>query len=204
MTRRVGQAIVLSMALAAAPAVAQQAGHHPGGAQAGASHGQMQSDRPMPGMGMMQGMRGGADAGGGDATRGAMMGGEMMSGMHLIAPLFGMHAMGPVEHVEGRLAFLRAELDVTDAQQAAWNSFTEVLRKNAKDAAASPSMMMVMQATSAPERLKAMESHLTGRLEAFRASRAAVEQLYPQLTDGQKKSLDALLSPPMGGMMAHR
>lgn len=112
--------------------------------------------------------------------------------------------VGPVEHVEGRLAFLRAELDVTNAQQSAWNSFTEVLRKNAKDAAASPSMMAAMQATNAPERLKAMESHLAGRLEAFRASRAAVEQLYPQLIDEQKKSLDALLSPPMGGMMAHR
>jgi LTXXQ motif family protein len=36
------------------------------------------------------------------------------------------------EHVEGRIAFLRAELKITDAQVPQWNTFADALRANAK------------------------------------------------------------------------
>jgi len=52
MTGRIGQALVLSMALASPPALAQQ-NPHSSGAHAGASHAQAPSDRPMGGMGRM-------------------------------------------------------------------------------------------------------------------------------------------------------
>jgi len=149
-------------------------------------------------------MRGGVDAGASAAMGGGMMSGMTGGEMHLVGPLFGIHAMGPVEHLEGRLAFLRAELAITDAQQAVWNAFAESGRKGAKEATGSPDIVKLMQPAGAPERLRMLESHLNARLSAVKAAGEARGQLYPQLSDEQKKSLDALLSPPMSGMMAAR
>ena len=235
MTIRIGHAIALTVALAALPAIAQQ-GPQSSGAQAGASHAQMQSDRPMGGMGRMQSDRPmgdmgkmpserpmgdmgkmqdmrGPGAGGASAMGDAMMSRRMMGGMmpammgggmYPVAPLFGLHAMGPVEHVEGRLAFLRAELGITESQQSAWNAFADAVRKNAKEAAGSPDMMKLMEPASAPERLKMMEALCQSMLSAVQSGNAALGQLYPHLNDEQKKSLDAFLTPPMSGMMAAR
>jgi hypothetical protein len=69
------------------------------------------------GMGMMgQGGMGGM----GMMGQGGMgMGGGMMGGMALM--------MGP-QHIDGRLAFVRAELKITDAQQKAWDDFAAAMR----------------------------------------------------------------------------
>jgi hypothetical protein len=193
------RACIVAAALGAAalpPAFAEEA-HHPGAQAAPAPA--ARADQPARGgMGMMSGMpmMGGAGMSGGMG----MMGG----GMHVLAPLFGMHAMGGVEHLEGRLAFLKAELAITPAQEDAWTSFAEAIRGVAKSPGATSPMMAGMRAESALERLGAMEAHLAGRLEAVRASRAALERLHPQLSEAQRKTLDALLAPPMGGMMAAR
>jgi hypothetical protein len=40
--------------------------------------------------------------------------------------------MSTIDHIEGRIAFLRAELKITDAQMSAWNAFADALRANAK------------------------------------------------------------------------
>jgi len=173
--------------------------------------GKAPSERPMSEMGKMQDMRGQAAGGAaatGDATMSRRMMGGMMPGMmggaaHSVAPLFGLHAMGPVEHVEGRLAFLRAELGITENQQSAWNAFADAVRKSAKTAEG-PDMMKLMQPASAPERLKMMEALCQSMLSAVQSGNAALGQLYPHLNDEQKKSLDAFLSPPMSGMMAAR
>lgn len=58
-----------------------------------------------------------------------MMGPGMMMGPGTM-PMIGM--MDPARHVEGRLAFLRAELKITEAQTPQWNAFTDALRANAK------------------------------------------------------------------------
>jgi hypothetical protein len=44
----------------------------------------------------------------------------------------GMGGMAMIDHVEGRIAFLRTELKITDAQNAAWNTLADALRANAK------------------------------------------------------------------------
>ena len=68
-----------------------------------------------------------------------MMGGNMqmpdMMRMMTMMRQAGSDCMGgmePIDHVEGRIAFLRAELKITDAQAPAWNGFAEALRANAK------------------------------------------------------------------------
>jgi hypothetical protein len=40
--------------------------------------------------------------------------------------------MSTIDDIEGRIAFLRAELKITDAQMSAWNTFADALRANAK------------------------------------------------------------------------
>ena len=47
-----------------------------------------------------------------------------MGGMPMMAAMAG--------HVEGRLAFLKTELKITDAQLPLWNAVAEAIRANAK------------------------------------------------------------------------
>src|SRR4051812_15596108 len=55
---------------------------------------------------------------------------RMMQGMHM-RMMGGPAGMGMIDRIEGRLAFLRAELKITEAQANAWNTFAEALRANA-------------------------------------------------------------------------
>ena len=48
-----------------------------------------------------------------------------------------MQMMGSMaDHVEGRIAFLKTELKITDAQQPLWNAVADAMRASAKDMAA--------------------------------------------------------------------
>lgn len=92
-----------------------------------------QSQPPGMGMGMMS-----------PSGAGGMMGGDMGAMMQHMMPM--MRAMmdqrmdlmdGPMgmmspRRVEGRIAFLRTELKITDAQQPAWNAFADALRAEAR------------------------------------------------------------------------
>jgi hypothetical protein len=51
----------------------------------------------------------------------------------------GMHMM--TEHIEGRLAFLKTELKITDAQLPLWNAFAQAMRDNATAMRAMPHTM---------------------------------------------------------------
>ena len=75
-------------------------------------------------MQMMQKMHGGA------MPRMALLGGSLM------AP------GGAIHNVEGHIAFIKAELSLTDAQQKPWDQFADALRTNAKQLSSAPSTMM--------------------------------------------------------------
>ena len=53
----------------------------------------------------------------------------MMRMMGIMGPVGG---MATIDRVEGRIAFLRAELKITESQMSAWNAFADALRANAK------------------------------------------------------------------------
>ena len=177
------------LALAAAPTLAQQDQHHPGTAAGSAA---------TPPSGMAQGMPGGAmGAAGGMPMMGMMrmmMGQDGMRGMAMMAT-----AMS--EHVEGRLAFLKTELKITNAQLPVWNNFAQAVRDNAK---AMGSMMRTMMGTNPPlplpEKLAMREKMMSTHLEALRKLKTAVDPLYAALTDAQKKAADQLMLGPMGIM----
>jgi LTXXQ motif family protein len=174
--------LALILALIAVPALAQQQEHeqhHPG-------------ETP-PAAGMRgPGMQGGAMAGGMPMM--GMM--RMMMGQDGVAMM--------AEHVEGRLAFLKTELKITDAQLPLWNAVADTIRANAKSMSEmmSGGMMGSSQTATLPEKLALHEKMMTAHLEALRKFKAAVDPLYAALSPEQKKSADELLMGPMGmGMM---
>src|SRR6516165_3562256 len=151
-----------------------------------------------PGMGMM-----------GDMPMMNMMGRmrDIMAMMRM------MEMMGPgmvaIDRIEGRIAFLRAELNITEAQASAWNAFADAMRTNAKKLAEARASMMArpdagqQQAPTMAERLDQQERWLLARLEGTRALKSAVTNLYGTLSEDQKKTANELLAPQMGmAMMA--
>lgn len=130
-----------------------------------------------------------------------MMGGGVMGGG---AGMMGFGGM-MVDHVEGRIAFLKAELKITDAQNTAWNGFADALRAGAKRMGdARPAMMRPNARTvSVVETLDARERMLSAALESTRAMKTSFAALNAKLSDEQKKAAAELLAFPMGpGMMA--
>jgi hypothetical protein len=110
---------------------------------------------------------------------------------------------GVTEHVEGRLAYLKAELKLTDAQQAAWNTFADAYRattqKTAKVCAeidaAGPDHAMHKGVIG---HLTMMEHHMSAHLDSVRGLKAAIEPLFAALTDEQKKTADHVIAHVMG------
>ena len=148
----------------------------------------------------------------GQAGTGGQQG--MMGNMPTMMDMMRMMGGGPpgmamIDHVEGRIAFLRTELKITDAQANAWNAFADALRTNAKKLGEVRASMMSQtgagqqQAPTLAERLNLQERWLVARLEGTRAIKSAFTNLYGVLTDDQKKTANELLGPQMGlGMMA--
>jgi hypothetical protein len=101
-----------------------------------------------------------------------------------------------------RLAYIKAELKVTDAQDALWNAYAAAARDNAKTMIARCSTMMGKRDSqiSLPDRLDQNEQLMAAQLDAMRAVDKALKPLYAALSDGQKKTADQLFWGPMGMM----
>jgi hypothetical protein len=177
--RKICASLIVALVLTAAQAVAQQQEqHHPAGTPPAAA---------------APGMPGGAMAGVGDMP---MMGMMRMMGRNGMADMSMM-----AEHVEGRLAFLKTELKITEAQLPLWSAVADAIRANAKGMSAmSEGMMGSTQATALPDKLALREKTMTAHLEALRKFKAAVDPLYAALSPEQKKTADELLIGPMGMM----
>ena len=126
-------------------------------------------------------------------------------------PMMGFGWDGMMDRIDGRLAFVKAELGIRDDQSAQWDKFAGVARANAENHnGLMKSMMERMSsddyaAKSLPERMSDMESFMEARLEQIKEMRAAVDELYGVLDDTQKKAANDIMMPAMGmgmgGMM---
>ena len=147
----------------------------------------------------MHWMMGRRDRGNGD--RGCMMG-------------YGPNTM--LDRIDGRLAFLKTELKITDAQSSAWSSLAQTIRVNSETHNAMHREMMKEMHDGdyfdkpLPERLVIRETHMETRLQQIKDVREEVEKLYAVLDKDQKKSADEIMLPMMGmgcgmgrGMMTH-
>ena len=94
---------------------------------------------------------------------------------------------------EGKLAFLKSWLGITEAQSGTWNNFADVVRAQAKSLA--ESQQKRMPASSQPElslpqwvdlHLETMEEHLA----AMQKIKPALDALYQALTPEQRQKAD--------------
>ncbi|MEZ5926272.1 MAG: Spy/CpxP family protein refolding chaperone [Hyphomicrobiaceae bacterium] len=128
--------------------------------------------------------------------------GRMMQGM------MGMDADDMSERIEGRLAFIKAELKITEAQTPAWNALADLLRNTAETRRAMMASHREEMRDGSffkkplPDRLTFMETMMSAHLEEVKSIKAAVNELYGTLSDDQKKEADSIVLPMMGmGMM---
>ena len=102
--------------------------------------------------------------------------------------------------LEGRLAYTKSALGITDDEAAAWRAYEDAMRTNVQSMQpAYQAMMTAMQSGSAIDRMQTHINMMQGRLDALKALQPATEALYKALTPGQQKKADALLG--MGGGM---
>jgi ATP-dependent Clp protease ATP-binding subunit ClpA len=106
-------------------------------------------------------------------------------------------------HIEGRLAYIKAELKITEAQESLWNTYAAAAHDNANAMRAHCTAMMSKRSGSAaslPDRLDQHEQFMAAQLDATRAMNKAIKPLYAALSDDQKKTADQLFWGPMGMM----
>lgn len=181
---------IFSTVLTLAAALAQTPDPHhpaPGGAVETTPATPSQMAMPMPGPNEQASPMG--------AGMGRMM--EMMQPMMAAGGGMGM----PFEHVEGRIAFLKAELQITDAQMPAWNAFAENFRT---DAAAMKTMQKEMMkggmSATAPDRMALVHKIMSSRLALMEHSGVSIRALYDTLSPDQRKTFDQMMPGPMAMM----
>lgn len=133
----------------------------------------------MPGPGMM--------------NRGFGPGAGMMMGA---CPMFDTTADGRAQtFAEGRIAFLKAELGITENQKGVWDAYADAIKSNLQSMQGMPQMMKaVLEAKTPVERLDAHVGAMESRIAALKAVKPALANLYAALTDEQKKKADELLT----------
>lgn len=131
---------------------------------------------------------------------------RMMDGMKpmmrsMMSEMMAGSGMGPmagllVSRTEGALAFLKAELQISNSQEHAWSTFAESVRASMKR------FRDATKASGSPTEgwlggLESREKVLVAQVDAVKAVRAAATPLYAALTTDQKKKADELM---MGSM----
>lgn len=110
------------------------------------------------------------------------------------------HHGDPSRHLDGRLAFLKAELHVKPTQENAWSDFQAAARKAASMASAArpdkPGQGLFE--LPVPARLDRAEQMLSAHLDALKTLKAPTKKLYDALDEEQKKTADELFMGPMG------
>ena len=106
-------------------------------------------------------------------------------------------------HIEGRLAYIKAELKITTDQESLWNSYASAARDSANTMLAHCTTMMGQRGASTvslPDRLDQHEQLMAAQLDAIRAANKTLKPLYAALSDSQKKTADQIIWGPMGMM----
>lgn len=119
----------------------------------------------------------------------------------------GMMGYGPdsmLDRIDGRLAFLKTELKITEAQSSAWDDLAGAIRSTSETHNdMMRNMMKEMHSGDffkkpLPERLTIQQTHMEARLEQIKTVKAAVDKLYAMLDENQKRAADDIVLPMMG------
>ncbi len=103
----------------------------------------------------------------------------------------------PDPHIDGQLAFIKAELKITDEQAPVWTVFAETFRadkqKKAAACVAAQEQARAMASANLLDSMKVVETRLSDQLDSMRAMEAAIRPLYGMLTRDQKQKADEIL-----------
>ncbi len=103
-------------------------------------------------------------------------------------------------HQAGHLAFIQKRLNITAAQQDAWNRFTaKVAVANEPVNTLCTSLASQPRPTTLPQKLDRAEQMINARTAQFSAMKVAAIELYGQLTPEQQATADKLLARGPGG-----
>lgn len=142
----------------------------------------------------------------GPGWRSGMMDDERRGGfgrmMGMGCPMIGFSDNGETTtFIDGRIAFLKAELKIIEAQKEVWDNYVEALKANLQTMT---SMHQIMQASldakTPVERLDTTLTAMETRLNALQEMKPALEKLYAALDDSQKEKANEVLTV-MGCMM---
>jgi hypothetical protein len=103
----------------------------------------------------------------------------------------------PSERIDARLAYAKAALKITPAQEAPWNALATVLRRHATAMDQQVTQRRAAnrdQPASAIERLTRRQTMMAEAASRMSEVLEAAKPLYATLSDDQKKEADALLS----------
>ncbi len=100
-------------------------------------------------------------------------------------------------HLEGRVAFLRAELAITEAQAPQWEAFAQALRDSAAKLKQAQAAAAQAAAATFLQRAEFQEQWLGARLEGLKEIKTAFAGLQAVLSEDQKRSAEALLTQPV-------
>jgi LTXXQ motif family protein len=126
--------------------------------------------------------------------RGGMM--PMMGSCPMMADMMGMNCDAQMPAFsEGRIAFLKAELGITDAQKAAWDAYAAAIRSNLQSMQGMRQTMHAAYEAKTPvERLDAHLASMESRLKTLKDVKPALVALYQALGAEQQKKADELLT----------
>jgi protein CpxP len=97
-------------------------------------------------------------------------------------------------HIDGRIAYLRAELKITDAQQAQWDKVAATMRENGQTMHQAFETMRAAHGTSpnAVQHLETAAQFAALRVQADQRFLDAFKPLYASFSDEQKATADEL------------
>lgn len=190
-------------AFAQSPPAQDHSTHHPPGAvpaqpstpTPAPQGGMMGQGGMMPNMGCADMMGKQADGKSGEMA-------QMMPLMQHMMTMMSARSGMMMPNIEGRVATLRAELKISEAQMPQWNQFADALRKTAASMNEMHKTMMQSDKTAKPlpEQMATREQGMATHLASLRAMREALQSLYATLSDDQKKIADKIMIGPMGMM----
>lgn len=128
-------------------------------------------------------------------------------GAHRGGQMSGMFAPG--RHVEGKLAFVKTELGITEDQDQSWQAFAEVMRESeqvrAEKRQAFPAKYREQRGKGHDREPMPLDQRIDRRLERMERHVAelrklgdAAKTLYAELTPAQQETADAILPPRHG------
>ena len=187
-----------AIALASVPTLAQDDQPKQGGmgGMMGPSGGMMGE-----GGGMMGHRQGGMMDEDGKSDGCPMIGDMIGSGRHSTGKGMRHGMMHSVPMMEARLAYIKADLEITDAQTAAWDAYANAVRaRHTTMESMHADMMEAKDSGSALARLDARIEAMQSMVDGLKTLKPATEALYAALTDEQKKKADQLLGGRCGMM----